>query len=1003
MSFHAQGGRFGCFGLLICCWIFLLSSTTGRCAESAEFLLQAWQSEDGLPHQVVNSVHQDHQGFLWLGTETALVRFDGIEFKDFTSPLIGNQKTARIRALAQEDSSTLLIAPDIGGLVRLRNGTFSQHPASAALPALPIATLFTERSGEVWIGFLSGDVVRWQDGKLESFGAKEGLKGQWSSWAYDAEGRLWFANSTFLGHFSKGTLHRLQEDLGDRLCIASSRSGGIWIASNERLCRWEKGRIIESIHSPPWAGAARVRTLYEDHSGNLWIGTSARGLFRFAEGRLEAVATSHSAINQVREDFEGNIWVATHGGGLNRLRPRIFDFLNARSGLADDISYSVAEDALGRLWIGNCDGGLARLNQGRLEILTQRPDWPPLRVFSVETDAQNDTWIGTRTGLYFWKTDSETPPQRVAEDLIKDVHVVFRARNGDIWVGANPDVLVRFRNGRPESATHFTRENGFSADNVRAISESTAGGIWIGTEAGELLKFQDGKFRRFDAADGWSGGSIRTIFVDSENVTWIGTSGGGLFVLWRDRFVRITQEQGLPANAIFQLLMDNRGRMWFGSPAGLFHISREALLAVARGEEDRVHSIALGRSDGIASVSCLGGYQPTAARSSGGQLWFATRQGLLKVDTDEHTNQRPPPVVLNECIADNRPLPLIRQLKVPPGIRKLEFGFSVLSFAAPEKVQVRHRLEGFDSDWVESGSVRRVSYPKLAPGNYRLRVMACNNDGVWNERGIDLALAVLPAWWQTSWFRASTIAIAVILIAVVVRYWSHRRLRMKLVRLEQQQALEKERARIARDLHDDLGASLTQLALLAEMSADESLPAERRSRNLSQVKTGARELVRELDGILWTVNPRNDSLDKLASYLCQFSQQLFRVTNICCRFDVAEPIPAFPLSPDIRHDLFLAVKEAMNNVIKHSRATEVWLRIAVRENVFCITIEDNGRGLSATTLQNSDRNGIQNMRTRIENVGGTFEIQSQPGNGTTLRIRFPLKSEPITQSNGSRS
>jgi hypothetical protein len=379
-------------------------------------------------------------------------------------------------------------------------------------------------------------------------------------------------------------------------------------------------------------------------------------------------------------------------------------------------------------------------------------------------------------------------------------------------------------------------------------------------------------------------------------VLWIGTSGGGLLVRVEGKLFRLTSAHGLPANAIFQILRDDQGRMWFGSPAGIFHVARQALLDCVRGSETQVHAVRFGRSDGLTSVSCLGGYQPVAWKSAGGPLWFATRQGLLKVDTAaENPNRRPPPMLLDECRIDNRPVTLDRPVRVKSDARKLEFRFSVLSYTAPERVQVRHRLDGFDSDWVEAGSIRAVNYPKLPPGDYRLHINACNNDGVWNEQGIQLAFVVLPAWWQTPWFRAMALAGFAVLIGLSVRYWSHRRLRRELERMEQHQALEKERARIARDLHDDLGVSLTQIALLAEMSTSESVPAERRRKNLGQVVSGARNLVRELDGILWTVNPKNDSLEKLASYLCQFSQQFFRLKNICCRFDVADDIPAHPL------------------------------------------------------------------------------------------------------------
>jgi signal transduction histidine kinase len=489
---------------------------------------------------------------------------------------------------------------------------------------------------------------------------------------------------------------------------------------------------------------------------------------------------------------------------------------------------------------------------------------------------------------------------------------------------------------------------------------------------------------------------------DSAGVLWIGLATGGLMVQQDDRFVSVDAANGFPENGIFQILSDERGRMWFGSPAGLFHVSRSELLACARNQIERVYPVLMGRSDGLASVSCIGAYQPTSLKSADAKLWFATRQGLVQVDTAaEHLNTQPAPIYINECLIDDRSVALRKGLRIEPGMRKLEMRFSVLSYTAPEKVQVRHLLEGFDSDWVDdgdarpqTGGARHVVFPKLSPGNYRLRIAACNNDGLWNEKAAELAFVVLPAWWQTALFRIVAVIGFAAIVGASVRYWSHRRLRLRLERLEQQQALEKERSRIARDLHDDLGANLTQIALLAEMSSGESIAPERAKSNSAQLSQTARTLVRELDNILWTVNPKNDSLDELATYLCQFSQQFFRITPIRCRFDVAENIPRHPLTPEVRHDVFLVVKEAMNNIAKYSGATEVWLRIAVRDSSFLVEVEDNGSGFDLEEALNSGRNGLKNMRARMEGIGGKLEIEAQPGKGMRLRLSLPLEKTP---------
>jgi signal transduction histidine kinase len=495
---------------------------------------------------------------------------------------------------------------------------------------------------------------------------------------------------------------------------------------------------------------------------------------------------------------------------------------------------------------------------------------------------------------------------------------------------------------------------------------------------------------------------IRALYVDANNSLWIGTAGGGLF-LWRNnRLVHFRREDGLPDDVISQITEDDSGRLWFGSRRGIFWIRKDHLMEFADGKTASFRGVILGKSEGLSGVYCLGACQPMAWKARNGELWFATQQGLLALNPEAmKPNAVPPPVYIDELLVNERPMQIGGAATVPPLPKKIEFRFTALSFAGPEKVRLRYRLDGVDSDWIESAGPRSATYGRLPPGDYRMRVTAANNDGVWNTIGAQLALTIVPAWWQTWTFRAAMVVLFSGVLAFSVRHWSQRRLRLKLERLEQQQALEKERARIARDLHDDLGASLTQIGLAAEMGRRESLTLDEVKQQSAQLASRVRSLARELDAIVWTVNPRNDSLDKLASYLCQFSQEFCRGSSMRCRLDVAENIPPLPVTPEVRHDLYLVTKEALNNAIKHSGATEVWLRVRVVNGSFEIKIEDNGSGFTPEAMVNSDRNGLRNMRSRIEELGGEFQIRSAMGAGTTVELRIPVSSK--TRRTGNHS
>jgi len=328
-------------------------------------------------------------------------------------------------------------------------------------------------------------------------------------------------------------------------------------------------------------------------------------------------------------------------------------------------------------------------------------------------------------------------------------------------------------------------------------------------------------------------------------------------------------------------------------------------------------------------------------------------------------------------------------LQIPPGKHQFDFHYTALSFAAPDKVQFRYKLQGLDDGWIKAEGKRSAHYGPLRPGEYRFQVIACNNDGIWNETGASLLFVVLPAWWQSWWFQGSTLFLFLTISAMGIRYWSQRRLKLKLERLEHQQALAKERTRIARDLHDDLGATVTQVGLMLEELRATPFSADEMKQQSAAISGRVLNLARDLDAVVWSVNPGNDSLGELFAYLSQTFLECFRHTSIRPRLEVMDAVSNSALAPEVRHHLFLVVKEAMNNVIKHSQATEVTLNLNVVENVLEIRIEDNGRGFSPEAIAHSKRHGFPNMRARVEQLGGKLEISSKPGTGTSIHILIP--------------
>jgi two-component sensor histidine kinase len=427
-------------------------------------------------------------------------------------------------------------------------------------------------------------------------------------------------------------------------------------------------------------------------------------------------------------------------------------------------------------------------------------------------------------------------------------------------------------------------------------------------------------------------------------------------------------------------------------------VAESALENCANGITPSVSCLAYGKGDGLPSLDCSGGLQPAACKLADGRICFPTSKGLVIVNSaDTKANTLAPPVVIEDVAAGGHALayhPDDRTpLKIAPGLQRFEFHYAGLSFVAPEKMQFQYRLEGWEQDWVDAANNKHIAeYSYIPPGTYKFHVRACNSDGVWNQDGASVALVVLPHFWQTWWFHAFAVLAAVALVVGIMLFITRRRMRLKLERIERQQALERERTRIAKDIHDHLGANLTRISLLSQSAHGELENPVQAAAQLDRIYDTSRELTRSMDEIVWAVNPQHDTLDSLASYLGNFAQEYLVPIHIRCRLDMPLHLPHWPITAEMRHNVFLAFKEVLHNVIKHSGANEVSVSLATDEKGFHLAVRDNGKGFdpSALSLRPGRGNGLKNMRQRLEKIGGHCEIQSAPGAGAEVNFRIPV-------------
>ncbi len=957
------------------------------------WVARVWQLDDGLPDNNVTGIAQTPDGYLWLGTHRGLVRFDGVRFARIALPGTPQMTFGLIRGLSLLRTNELWLTMEGGVVVCMTPGKETNVlTRSEGLSKFRPKAAVEGAQSAAWIGYSDGCAYRIAGGQATRFSVAEGLIGSgYCQLARDVNGQLWFAKAGRVGVFRDNRFVPLLTLEEKPLCIGPARAGGVWICAGSRLLKYNGGAKPQTLAElAPGSAPLEPTVLFEDRHGALWIGTSANGLFRFDGTNIARADTSHGNILSLAEDTEGSIWVGTGGGGLNRLRPRVLELESKNTELPFEAVRSVCQDSSGMLWVVGQNGGLARQEKGTWRTLSSEDGWCGAPAICVTSDLEGAVWIGTyRGGLYRWQNGRFTHLGR-EDGLASDkVHSLLADRQGSLWIALEaPACVQRWHAG--QFLTYTQPQNEFP---VRALAEDAAGTIWMAASDGLLLRVSGDKLLDETRRTLWPPVTIRCLHATPDGSLWIGYAGAGVGRLRNGRFTKIGEEQGLLDPYVSNLESDDYGTLWFASDRGIFKVRQSELDAVAEGRAKRVLSVAYGRDQALPNLQANYGFFPGAVRTRDGRLCFALSTGLAIVYPERvRPNAVAPRVLVEGMAVDGQNLDLRearRGLSLPAAHRKVELEFTALSFVAPENIRFRHRLKGWDETWQETQQHRSVSYTRLPAGDYVFQVTACNEAGIWSEPGAELRFRVRPFLWQTWWFRTLVLATLAGLVAATVRRRERRKHRLALDRLERQAMMERERTRVAQDLHDDLGAGLTEIGLAASLAQRQNTPGERIQQHLRQVTDKAREMVTKLDEIVWAINPRHDSVVSLSHYLCEYAQHFLELSSIRCRLEVGADLPACALDSEQRHNLFLAFKEALTNVARHSKAGEARVRISALDGRLVVAVEDDGAGMAAVAGR-AGADGLDNMSKRLAQIGGRCEIQSAPGTGTTVRFILPL-------------
>ncbi|HKX27447.1 MAG TPA: two-component regulator propeller domain-containing protein [Blastocatellia bacterium] len=942
-----------------------------------------------MPNSSVQAVVQSRDGYLWLGTQEGLVRFDGARFVVFDRRNTAEISQSNVQSLTEGRDGSLWIGT-IGGLVRLKDGKFTAVEIDGAgTTNTYVRSLLVDRQGQLWIGLYGAGLRRYKDGKFTRYSTQDGLASDFvTGLAEDHAGNIWVGTLNGLDSLKDGKLthYTTQEGLPhDQICaVREARDQSLWIGTLNGLARLKDGKFT-TYNKREGLSHKIVLALCEDAEGSLWIGTEGGGMNRFKDGKFTTFSSreglSNDSIWTIYQDFEGTIWIGTFGGGLNRLRNDKFITYTTRDGLVNDVALPIYSARDGSTWIGTING-MSRLKNGKFTNYTVRDGLPDPKVLAFAEDPAGNLWIGTNGGLCRFQNGRFTVYNTKNGLLHDSVRALYVDREGRLWVGTRIG-LARFNDGKFINFANY----GFPSDFVHIILEDRAGQLWVGSNKG-LSLLKDGKFTTYTTRDGLPMDMVYALHDDTDGTLWIGTSGGGLSRFKQGRFTNYSFKDGLFNDSVFQILEDDRGNFWMTSNKGISRVSKQELNDFADGKIQRLTSVYFGTSDGLKTSECNGSAQPAGCRTNDGRLWFPTMKGVSVIDPNAiKADRRPPLVNIESIVADDRKAILTGKsgvINFPSDTPRLEINYNGISLSAPEKVCFRYRLEGFDRDWIDAGSRRVAYYTNLPPGDYRFKVMAGNTDGVWNENIASYDFYLAPHFYQRYWFY--------LLCALLVGGIAGTIYRVRVRQMQERfSAVLNERNRIAREMHDTLiqgvvGAS----ALLGAVSKTMTNSPQQASTYLEMASLELNKSLDEVRVAVGSLREPTSDVNSLPDAIKSLIRRMIAGTTINGQC-LVQGKPQ-QLIETVAENLLQISREAIANAVQHAAANRITVELQFDAHFVELRISDDGTGFNVESpaTDGSLHFGLLGMRERAVVIGGDLTLDSQPGTGTQIRVRVSL-------------
>jgi signal transduction histidine kinase/ligand-binding sensor domain-containing protein len=970
-------------------WIAVLCVfLSGPVAAPAQFRSTHWTADSGLPQNIIRGIVQTPDGYLWVATLNGIARFDGVRFTVFDKSDTPGIVTNRFAAMVRGANGDLWLYAENGAVTRHHHNEFHTLGEAEGVPIGSAHGLTNDSHGNIWI-IRDDKIFEWNEshGRFEPT-ADDGIHYRGLSW--NGTG-FWGTRGQSLYCFvhGKASIHEVPTTfpLANIGKVAAGADGAIWMElPGGKFVRFSDDKW--EVHSEP------VETPFVGRKSS-WKASIDNRLDRivfFPSGDSE----KGIRYNTITEDDEHNVWVGSEGQGLYRVQQQTIHVYSVAQGLAGANVYPVLRDSRGDMWVGTWPAGLTQFHQGVVKTYTSKDGLPGL-VTSLAEDGTGNLWIGTHSGLAVLSQGHIRVPKDLPHDL-PDVQAILKLHDGGLLLGT-PNGIYRYSEADKSQSSWFTPSGSGPMGDVRVMLEGRNGDFWFGGYSG-LVRMHNGALTKWTEKQGLPSNNVRSIYEDAEGVIWVGTYDGGLGRFSGGRWTRYTQKDGLFDNGVFQILEDSRANLWMSSNRGIYRVSKKQLNDFAEGRQRSVITVSYGRSDGMQNAECNGGLWPAGAKDKDGKLWFPTQDGVAVVDPEfVPVSQKSPQVVIESADLDHKFVDPGKTITVAPGQESLEIQYTAPSFSRPEQISFRYMLEGLDTNWQEVGYRRTAYFSHLPPGGYTFRVMAANSDGVWSTTQSSLPVIVLPPFYLTRWFLVAVFALALGLLYLL---WSFRVKQLKIIQAAQQAfsqqliaSQENERRRISGELHDSLGQRLIiiknhALFLLRPRAALQSEEEQRET--IEEINAEAALAIDETRTISYNLRPFQLDRLGLSKAIEALIRSASRATGIIFTTNIDDIDDSFP--EDLRINFYRIVQEAVNNIMKHSGASEAEINVENNNRGISLSIRDNGVGFSAQQKMPAIGKGgfgLTGIRERASLLGGTVVIESQPGRGSLVSINFDRK------------